>query len=139
MTSTRKAFPLRDLIIVTASGTIDLAASKATLKSLAADPDYKANYEILLDLRDSKCIMSLMDVFEIATYLAWPDPALPPRQKIAVLVSGHGAFDHAKFLEMCSTNRGIKLGAFEDYEKASEWLDADLPNDPKETDAMSEQ
>jgi len=31
------------------------------------------------------------------------DPALPTRKKIAVLVSGQRAFDHAKFLEVCST------------------------------------
>ncbi len=137
MKSSRKAFPLKDLLVMTSSGTIDLAASKAVLKILTADPEYKANYEILLDLRDTTCELSLSDVFEIATYLAWPDPALPPRQKIAVLVSGQpGAFDHAKFLEMCSTNRGIRVHAFEDYDKASEWLDTDLPKDPKGMDAM---
>jgi hypothetical protein len=121
---------------MTSSGTIDLVASKSALKSLAADPEFDRRYEILLDLRDSECELSVMDVYEIATYLAWPDPALPTRKKIAVLVSGQRAFDHAKFLEMCSTNRGIQLGAFEDYEKASEWLNADLPADPKGVDAM---
>jgi hypothetical protein len=123
---------------MTSSGTIDLAASKATLGILAADPDYKANYELLLDLRDSECELSLSDVFEIATFMSRLDPALPSRKKIAVLVSGQAAFDHAQFLELCSRNRGIEVSAFEDYEKASEWLDADLPEDPKEADAMPE-
>jgi len=136
MRTTRKAFPLKDLIVVTSSGTIDLVSSKSALKSLAADPEFDRHYEILLDLRDSECEMSVMDVYEIATYLAWPDPALPTRKKIAVLVSGQRAFDHAKFLEVCSTNRDVQVGAFEDYEKASEWLDADLPEDPKVTDPM---
>ena len=131
MRTTRKAFPLKDLIVMTSSGTIDLVASKAALKSLAADPEFEARYEILLDLRDSECELSVTDVYEIAAYLAWPDPALPTGKKIAVLVSGQRAFDHAKFLEICSTNRGLQVGAFEDYEKASEWLDADLPEDPK--------
>ena len=136
MRTTRKAFPLKHLIIMTSSGTIDLVASKSALKTLAADPEFDKHYEVLLDLRDSECELSVMDVYEIATYLAWPDPALPTRKKIAVLVSGQRAFDHAKFLEVCSTNRGIQVGAFEDYDKASEWLDADLPEDPKERDAM---
>lgn len=121
---------------MTSSGTVDLVASKAALKSLAADPEFEANYEILLDLRDSECDMSIADIFEIATYLAWPDPALPTHKKIALLVSGQRAFDHAKFFQMCSTNRGMQLRAFEDYEKASEWLEVDLPEDPKGTDAM---
>jgi hypothetical protein len=136
MRTTRKAFPLKDLIIVTSSGTIDLVASKSTLKGLAADPEFDRQYEILLDLRDSECELSVTDVYEIATYLARPDPVLPTRKKIAVLVSGQRAFDHAKFLEVCSANRGIQVGAFEDHEKASEWLDADLPADPKQTDAI---
>jgi hypothetical protein len=136
MRTTRKAFPLKDLIIMTSSGMIDLAASKIALKNLAADPEFDKHYEILLDLRDSECELSVMDVYEIATYLAWPDPALPTSKKIAVLVSGQRAFDHAKFLEVCSTNRGVHVRAFEDYEKASEWFDADLPVDRKETEAI---
>ena len=130
MITTRKAFPLKHLLTVTSSGTIDLVASKTALKSLAADPEYKASYEVLLDLRDSDCDLSLSDVFDMAVYMARPDPALAPRQKIALLVSGDAAFDHARFFQMCSANRGVKIGAFEDYEKASEWLDADLPEDP---------
>jgi len=136
MRTTRKAFPLKDLIVMTSSGTIDLAASKSALKSLAADPAFDSQYEILLDLRDSACELTAMDVYEVATFLAWPDPALPTRKKIAVLVSGQRAFDHARFLEVCSTNRGVRVGAFEDYDKASEWLDADLPEDPKQVDTM---
>lgn len=136
MRTTRKAFPLKDLIVVTSSGTIDLAASKSALKSLAADPEFDRHYEILLDLRNSQCELSVTDVYEIASCLAWPDPALPTRKKIAVLVSGQRAFDHAKFLEVCSLNRGVRVGAFEDYEKASEWLDTELPEDPKEMDAL---
>ena len=134
MRSTRQAFPLKDLIVMTSSGTIDLAASKSALKKLAADPEFDRHYEVLLDLRNSECEMTVMDVYEIAKDLAWPDPALPTRKKIAVLVSGQRAFDHAKFLEVCSANRGVQVGAFEDYEKASEWLDTELPEDPKETE-----
>jgi hypothetical protein len=119
---------------MTSSGTIDLAASKSALKKLAADPEFDRHYEVLLDLRNSECEMTVMDVYEIAKDLAWPDPALPTRKKIAVLVSGQRAFDHAKFLEVCSANRGVQVGAFEDYEKASEWLDTELPEDPKETE-----
>ena len=134
MRTTRKAFPLKDLIVMTSSGTIDLAGTKSALKKLAADPEFDRHYEVLLDLRNSECEMTVMDVYEIAKDLAWPDPALPTRKKIAVLVSGQRAFDHAKFLEVCSANRGVQVGAFEDYEKASEWLDTELPEDPKETE-----
>jgi hypothetical protein len=130
MRTMRKVFPPRDLITVTSSGTIDLVASKAALKSLAADPEFEANYEIFLDLRDSKCDLSVADVYEIAEYLAWPNPVIPTHKKIAVLVAGHLAFDRARFLQLCSGNRSMNVKAFEDYEKVGEWLDADLPEDP---------
>jgi hypothetical protein len=116
---------------MTSSGALDLEASKAALKSLADDPEFLPGYEVLLDWRDVECTMSVVDVFEIARYLSDLDTRLPTRKKIAILVSGKLAFDHAKFLELCAGNRGITLRAFEDYDKANEWLDASLPADLK--------
>ena len=129
-----QAFPLKHLIVCDASGSFDLSASKALLRELAADPDFDANTEVLLDLRDIDCHMSTVDLYDLAAYMAWPDPALPTKKKIAILVTGRAGFDHAKFLEMCVRSRGIKLAAFDDYDDADEWLNADLPEDPKEAD-----
>jgi hypothetical protein len=131
MKTQNKAFPLKHLMVMTATGTLDLNASKAALKSLIADPGFDARSEVLLDLRDVECAMSVTDIYELAVYMAAPNPALPTYKKIAVLVAGHLAFDHARFLEMCGGNRGLKIGAFVDYESADEWLNADLPADPK--------
>jgi hypothetical protein len=132
MKTQNKAFPLKHLIVMTATGTLDLIASKAALKSLVADPTFDARCEVLLDLRDIKCAMSATDIFELAVHMASPNPALPTYKKIALLVAGHLAFDHAHFLEMCAGNRGLKMCAFEDYEDADGWLNADLPDDPKD-------
>jgi hypothetical protein len=129
--SSHYRYPFQNLIIVDAEGTLDLPASKGLLKKLAADPTFDAQTEVLLDLRDVNCRMSTLDVYEIASFLAWPDPALPTRKKIAVLVEGRAEFDHALFLEMCTANAGVRLAAFDDYDKANDWLNADLPPDPK--------
>jgi hypothetical protein len=126
-----RAFPLEHLIVVDAKGTCDLLASKAALRKVAADPQFDSQTEVLIDLREVKCEMSTLDIYELAAFLAWPDPALPTRRKIAVLVSGP-QFDHASFLQMCTANTGIRLAAFGDYEAANNWLSADLPDDPKE-------
>lgn len=131
MRTPRRMFPLKDLIVMTSSGMIDLAASKAALRNLAADPNFDSQCEVLLDVRDSDCELSVADVYEIAAFLAWPDPALPMHKKLAVLVSAHQAFDHAQFFEVCSTNRGVQVRAFEDYDMADAWLDAELPEDPR--------
>jgi hypothetical protein len=127
-----KAFPLEHLIVVDAKGVCDLPASKAALEKLAADPQFDSQTEVLLDWRDVKCEMSTLDIYELASFLAGPDPALPTRRKIAVLVGGRAQFDHASFLQMCTANAGIRLAAFDDYDAADHWLTADLPADPKE-------
>src|SRR5687768_496007 len=103
MTSNDKAYPSNDMIIMTASGPVDLAASKAALKVLADDPEFLSSYEVLLDWRKIDFTMSLTDIFEIATYLANPKTALPTRKKIAILVSGAAAFSNARFLQLCAT------------------------------------
>ena len=98
---------------------------------LAADPQFDPQTEVLLDWRDVECEMSTLDIYDLASFLASPDPALPTRRKIAVLVDGQRGFDHALFLQMCVANSGIRLAAFADYDAANDWLSADLPADPK--------
>jgi hypothetical protein len=132
MRSDDKAYPWKDLIVQTVSGTVDLEASKAAFRRLAEDPDFLPGYEVLLDWRDVDCAMTVPDVFEMAKYLSDLGTRLPTRKKIAILVSGALAFDHAKFLELCANNRGLALAAFEDYDEADAWLNASLPPDPKD-------
>jgi hypothetical protein len=117
-----KAFPLDNLITMTASGSIDLAASKEALRSLAQSEAFETHYEVLLDMRSIRCTLSVTDLYEIASYMTTPDTALPARKRIAVLVSGPQALEHAHFLEVCATNRGVNVAAFMDHEKAREWL-----------------
>ena len=131
MEATHRAFPLSHLIILDASGRLDLAASRNALKDLASDPEFDAKTEVLLDLRDVDCDMSTVDIYDLATYMAWPNPVLPTQKKIAILVAGRTEFDHAKFLEMCVRNRGPRVAAFLDYDQADDWLNAELPEDPK--------
>lgn len=140
MNAKSKAYPLKNLIVMTAAGTLDLAASKAALKLLAANPDFSTRCEVLLDLRDTDCAMSTTDIFDLATYMAFPAPALDTYKKVALLVdsnsAGRLAFSHAQFLELCTVNRGLHLQAFESYAQADDWLTADLPIDPKIADLV---
>jgi hypothetical protein len=129
MKTHKHAFPLKHLMVMTATGTLDLDASKVALKSIVADPNFDEQYEVLLDLRGIECAMSTVHIYELAKYMAFPNPALPTNKKIAVLVDGNFAFDHAQFLEMCAGNRGLNLRAFESYGKADDWLNAELPDD----------
>lgn len=120
------AIPGKDLVVLTATGTMDLASSKAAIARLADSEPFRARSEVLLDLRDVACELSAIDVYDLATYMAWPNPALPTHRKIAVLVSGDRYFDQAKFLALCARNRGLRVTAFSDYDAAAQWLDADI-------------
>jgi len=128
-----KAYPWTELIVMTATETVDLATSQAAFEKLAHDTKFLQGYEVLLDWRDVSCKMSGTDVYELAQYLSDQNTELPTHKKIPILVSGKRAFDHANFLEVCSNNRGVTLAAFEDYDKASAWLNATLPQDARDS------
>ena len=81
----------------------------------------------MLDFRDVDCELGVVDIFEIASHIGWPSPVLSTGRKIAVLIPKSMPFDNARFLELCSANRGLRLGAFWDIEQAERWLDAELP------------
>lgn len=132
METLQRVFPLKHLIVVDAKGALDLQASRAMLTKVAADPQFDSMTEVLLDLRDVDCHMSTLDIYKLASLMAGPDPALPTRKKIAVLVGGRAQFDHAAFLQMCIANSGVHLAAFIDYDAANDWLNADLPPDRKQ-------
>ena len=41
---------------------------------------------------------------------------------LAILRRQPDTFDRARFFEMLATDRGFNVGAFEDFEKAFDWL-----------------
>ena len=128
-----KVFPHKSLIVLTAEGQLDMAASKAALTTVAESSSHDVHAEVLLDLRESICTLSINDIYELASYMASSKTRLPTHEKIAVLVDGKLEFDHAKFLALCAGNRGISIRAFDDFDIASEWLKTTLPPELADT------
>ncbi len=114
--------PAKQLIVVDAEGRLDREASKAAIRRLASDPGYSEQYRIIVDVRDAECAMSMFDIAELAAYMAWPDPALPTRKRIAVVATKDGLPDLVSFLETCARNRGLRVRAFESMESAEAWI-----------------
>ena len=137
MNTTIRTFEFKHFIVLTARGILDLAASKAALRSLVSAPDFGACSEVLLDLRDVECEMSASNIHELAKHMTWHIPTLYDDHRIAILVKPHRpgklAFNHPLFRELCSHSRGFNLCAFEDYDQAIDWLNVVLPLDAYET------
>lgn len=133
MITRHEFFPVKRLTIVDASGTLDLQAAETALEALAASPCFDSRNEILLDVRGADCRMSMSDVYNLGKTIGWPAPALPTHNKIAILVDGRFELEQAQFLATCCMNRGMRIAAFDDYDKADEWLTAALPIDVRGT------
>lgn len=127
MSATTKRFPHEKLIKMTATGSFDLIASKVAMKAAEKEHSLNSEKEVLLDLRGVYCRMSTFDVFELAQYIALPNPALDTGKKIAVLVDKESEFDHERFRLMCAKSKGLDIRAFFEDEEAKAWLDAKFP------------
>jgi len=121
-----KYYSAADVIIVDAEGRLDLSKSKEMIKRIVSHSEYDQYFEEVLDLPDVTCDLSTFDFFEIASFMAWPNPKFPTRRRIAIVVSGDKEFDRATFFETSARNRGLLVRSFLHLSAAEEWLESDI-------------
>ncbi len=121
-----KVLQAKNIIVVDADGRLDLEGSKEAIRQIASDSEYREDYCMVMDLRGAECDLSSTDIVELAAFMAWPDPALPTRRRIAVLVTHNDAWRLASFMETCARNRGLPIKAFTSVEEAEAWLDVEI-------------
>lgn len=114
-----KVIHTKDFIKTTVTGVLDFAASRQALLDIASQIEQPGEYEILVDTREAKVVLSVVDIFELGQALA-AHPSLR-RSKIALLTSMSDA-DQAQFLETTTANRGVRAQVFTDFEEAVTWL-----------------
>lgn len=112
----------KDVIVADVKGRLNLPKSVDVVRDLVSHPEYEEHMEVVFDLRDAECELTVSDVFQLAYYMAWPDAGLPTRRKVAVIVSPEKEFDHAQFFETCAVNRGLQVKSFQDVRSAEAWL-----------------
>ena len=110
----------RDFIKTTASGQLNLEQSKKVLEEIARLNTPDVLHDILVDIRETEPGLSLSDIYELVTAVGNHRQAF--RKKIAILLGAQHDFDKARFLEMCASNRGYNVNAFDDFEEAVNWL-----------------
>ena len=115
-----KIIPGKDFLEVTADGVINLTSSRQLLVDIAKAEHHPVDYELLVDFRDTVSKLSTVEIYELAAELIKHGDTF--RRKVALLVLPGIDFDHARFFETCSHNRGFSVNAFKEYEKAMRWL-----------------
>lgn len=119
-----------DFLEITPEGTINLATSRQLLVEIAKTDHPPADYDLLIDFRDTHWHMSTLDLYNLAGELIKYGDTF--RGKVALLVFTGDTFRAAEFFETCSHNRGFSVDAFVDYESAIRWLlAADAEPDPQ--------
>ena len=114
-----KVIHTKDFLKTTITGVLDFAASKQALLDIASQIEQPGEYEILVDTREAKTILSVVDSVEMGKALA-AHPSLR-RSKIAILTS-MGDVKQANFLETVIVNRAVSAKAFTVFEEAITWL-----------------
>ena len=116
------AFYSEQIIKTTATGAVDLEASKQRLRKLAAECE-SIDCGVLLDLRRATSKLTLADMYELAGELGRMDP--PCDERIAILFDGDER-DLAVDKEMSSSRKGLQLSHFVEFEDAMSWLNSDI-------------
>jgi len=124
MAAKYKIISAKDFIKANPSGDIDLEESKKIFVELAAIAKPPADYEILMDLRQTNINttkhLSFWDVVEFAKEFCRYRDAF--RNKVAFLCRNDQQFDRAKFTQLFTTNRGFRVAAFTNFEEAIDWM-----------------
>ena len=115
-----KIIHAKDFIRAKPTGELDLEHSKIGLGQIVKMVNCTDDSELLLDVREAYGNMDHNDLWKIVLELEKHRSAF--RNKIAVLARDDEQFNKAVFLELCASISGFKISAFDDFEKATNWL-----------------
>ncbi len=110
----------KEFVKMTPDGELDFDSTRDLLIKVVSIETKASELEILVDFRHARANLTTTDIWYLAEAL--DEKRTLFRRKMALLISKDGNFDNAKFFELCATNRGLDVGAFNSYEDAITWL-----------------
>ena len=119
-----KIIHAHEFIRVTPEGRLNLEVSTKLLIEIAAAEAATADYDILLDTRQTQSDLSVDDLWCLAAELGKNFRNPPGRHLRTAVLCPVERFSHAEFLAICAKNRGFLIGAFTSFSEAYEWLTA---------------
>ncbi len=120
MATTIRHIMARDFLEVTADGIINMDTSRQLIVDIAKAEHHHADYELLIDLRDTQSELTVTNVYQLAAELCKHGTTF--RRKVALVVTPGINFNQADFFETCAHNRGFFVNAYTDYETALRWI-----------------
>ncbi len=111
---------LSDFLRSDMHGHVDLEGCKLALQDIARACKDHDQHHVLIDTRDARTNLSVLEVWDIACSLE--QIGIGRKNRIAILNAPKDDFDRAAFLETCAANRGFQIRAFREFEKAFYWL-----------------
>jgi len=115
----------KDLIVVSADGRLDLAASEAALEELLANLDREPGRAVVFDLRGADCALTLVEVYDLVNFLATHSSKKTLYRRIAILIASGAHQEKASFFALCAENRGFEARAFTAIVDLNNWLGGD--------------
>ena len=109
----------QDFLKATPEGKLDFEESKRILLEVASVLVPQDDCDLIIDTRKAHSIMSPTDMLLLVQEISALGEKF--RRKTAVICPRE-RFDHAKFLELCSSYKGYEIHAFTAYEDAIDWL-----------------
>lgn len=119
MTAKIRIIHAQDFIKATPEGNLNFEESKRILMEIASIVVPQDDYDLIIDTRKAHSVMSPTDMLLLVQEICALGEEF--RRKTAVICPRE-RFDHAKFLELCSSYRGYEIHAFMVYEDAIDWL-----------------
>ena len=107
------------IVLVTPSGEFDLESSKRAMTEVVNYGDGQTDYDIILDTRLAKSLLSMTDLWHLAAHYA----TLPKATRCRIAIVGPPErLEHANFLALCGENNGFDTRGFAEIGEAMKWL-----------------
>jgi len=115
-----KIVPAKEFVRTQADGEFDLEGTKELFLAVFSKMKEANVSEVVMDLREASTKMTASDINELLSVLnhvgSWST------WKIAIVYRHKDDWDRAKFFELGAQNKGYRVGAYQSFEGALNWL-----------------
>ncbi|MCK5153430.1 MAG: hypothetical protein KAQ93_03655 [Spirochaetales bacterium] len=109
------------LVMVTAKGIYKLNEIKDLIHTVIKDPEYKPEYNSIIDIRDVKYTLTVSEIFSISDFILSFKHYF--KGKTAIIAKGEILINMFKLSTMFISKHGLQTNIFLNYEEAIKWLE----------------